>query len=382
MLNETLTVSGQQLVKFFTNEEKEIAKYGEMNSKLSKIKVKEKLAGRWYRLMIRMFMNLGPVLIYFFAGILILNYDSTVTIGELAILVALMNKMYRPINQLMDIQENFVKGLALFSRVFEYLDLEIDIVNAENPLVLKVAKGQIEFKNVCFSYSKDKKVLNNLNFTVDKGEMVAIVGASGAGKSTIINLLTRMYDVTEGAILFDNRDLRELDLNFLRSQIGVVSQENYLFNGTIRENLLYANSDATEEELIEACEKAYIYNMINELPEKLDTIVGNRGVRLSGGEIQRISIARMLLKEPKLFVLDEATSALDSISENLIQKALEPILKETTSIVIAHRISTIIQADKIIVVESGEILEMGNHAQLIEKNGSYKKLYDTQFDNL
>ena len=218
-----------------------------------------------------------------------------------------------------------------------------------------------------------------MSFTLHSGDCIAIVGPSGSGKSTIVNLIPRLWDVTDGSVCFDGRDVRDWTLHSLRSEVGVVTQETYLFNGTIRENLLYARPEATEEEMIEACRQANIYDFIEKQPEGLDTMVGNRGLKLSGGEKQRISIARALLKDPALLIFDEATSALDSISEAAIQAAINPLIEERTSILIAHRLSTILAADEILVVRDGEIVERGKHKDLVHAGGTYQELYETQF---
>ena len=239
--------------------------------------------------------------------------------------------------------------------------------------------GLVEFKNVNFHYNEDKPILRNISFTVEPGRSVAIVGPSGAGKSTVINLIPRLFDVVDGEILLDRRDVREYDLVWLRSNIGLVTQDTYLFNGTVRENLLYAFPDAAEELIVKACGEANIHDFIMSLPNGYDTEVGNRGIKLSGGERQRLSIARVILKNPGFIILDEATSSLDSISENLIQNAIEPLLKGKTSIVIAHRLSTIMACDEILVISEGRLVERGSHAGLLALNGVYRELYETQF---
>jgi len=232
---------------------------------------------------------------------------------------------------------------------------------------------------VKFSYDSERQILKDVSFDLKSGDCIAIVGPSGSGKSTMINLIPRLYDAQGGTITFGGIDVRKLDLAFLRKNVGIVSQETYLFNGTIRDNLLYARFDASEEELIEACRKANIYDFIQAQEKGLDTMVGNRGLKLSGGEKQRISIARVLLKDPALLIFDEATSALDSISEQKIQDAIEPLIAERTSILIAHRLSTILAADEILVVKDGEIAERGKHADLVKAGGVYTDLYETQF---
>lgn len=240
-------------------------------------------------------------------------------------------------------------------------------------------KTDIVYDHVSFSYSPDKPLLTDINFTVPGGSMYAIVGPSGSGKSTVVNLIPRLYDVDGGSVSIGGYDVRKIDLKYLRESIGVVTQDTYLFNGTIRDNLLYAKDDASDEELERACKIANIHEYISSQPDGYDTVVGNRGLKLSGGEKQRLSIARVILKDPKILILDEATSALDSISENAIQDALETLMKGRTSIVIAHRLSTILKADKILVVNHGVIEEQGTHEELLEMNGTYRELYETQF---
>ena len=243
----------------------------------------------------------------------------------------------------------------------------------------KQADGSVEFRHVGFSYDGEKQILKDVSFKLDSGRSVAIVGPSGSGKSTIVNLIPRLYDVDTGEVLFDGVDVRKLDLEFLRKNIGVVTQETYLFNGTIRDNLLYVCPDATEEELREACGKANILDFIDAQEKGFDTLVGNRGLKLSGGEKQRISIARVLLRKPALLIFDEATASLDSISEAKIQEAIDPLVTSCTSILIAHRLSTILAADEIIVVKAGEIVERGTHKELVGAGGVYTELYETQF---
>ena len=229
-----------------------------------------------------------------------------------------------------------------------------------------------------FAYDPEQPILKNVSFTLAAGKSIAIVGPSGAGKSTIINLIPRLYDVTGGRVLFDGIDVRSLDTTYLRSNVGVVTQDAYLFNSTIRDNLLYAKPDATEAELIEACQKAHIHDFISRQPDGYDAMVGNRGLKLSGGEKQRLSIARVLLKDPAVLIFDEATSSLDSISENLIQEAITPLIASRTSIIIAHRLSTVMAADEILVLANGEIVERGVHSRLAGAGGLYTELYETQ----
>lgn len=379
ILNETLSVSGQLLVKLFGREKYEFNRYKEANYRMIRLNIKESMAGRWFMVIINTFSSVGPMLLYLVGGILMMKYDSTLTVGDISVLVGLLAKMYGPVNSLLNIQVEWIRSMALFTRIFEYFDMPIEIKNAEDAIVPKGAEGNVEFQHVEFSYGEDRKILKDINFKLDSGNSIAIVGPSGSGKSTLVNLIPRLYDVSGGQVTFDGVDVRKLDLEYLRENIGIVSQETYLFNGTIRENLLYAKPDATEEEIIEACKKANIYDFIEKQENGLETVVGNRGLKLSGGEKQRISIARVLLKDPVLFIFDEATASLDSISESKIQEAIDPIINSKTSILIAHRLSTILAADEILVVKDGVIAERGVHSELVKAGGIYTELYETQF---
>ena len=381
ILNETLSVSGQLLVKLFCKEDYEYQKYKNVNHKMIRLNIKERMAGRWFWVLISSFSSVGPMLLYLVGGILIMKYDSSLTVGDITVLVALLGRMYGPVNTLLNFQVEWIRSMALFTRIFDYFDMPVEIQNAPDAITPAKASGEVEFRGVNFSYSPERQILKNIEFKLQSGHSVAIVGPSGSGKSTIINLIPRLYDLKEGqgAVLFDGVDVRKLDLAFLRENVGIVSQETYLFNGTIRDNLLYAKPDATEEELIEACRKANIYDFIEKQEKGLDAVVGNRGLKLSGGEKQRLSIARVLLKDPALLIFDEATSSLDSISESKIQEAIDPIIASRTSILIAHRLSTILAADEILVVKDGEIVERGVHADLVKAGGTYTELYETQF---
>ncbi len=380
VINETLSVSGSMLVKIFTREEKEYDNFVRLNEDVTQISLKEQRSGRWFRVAMGMFTQLGPLLIYLAGGYFMISQpDSTLSVGTITATVALINRLYRPVESLLDLGVSFTRSLALFTRIFDYLDRPITITNPENGLKPEMEKQDIVYEHVEFYYSEDKPLLTDVNFTVPGGKMYAIVGPSGSGKSTVVNMIPRLYDAISGTVSVNGVDVKDIDLPYLRSNIGVVTQDTYLFNGTIRENLLYAKEDATEEEIIEACRKASIYDFICRQPKGLDTEVGNRGLKLSGGEKQRISIARVILKDPKILILDEATSALDSISENAIQGALETMMVGRTSIVIAHRLSTILKADQILVVSDGVIAEQGTHEELLAMNGVYRDLYETQF---
>ena len=379
ILNETMSVSGQLLVKLFCKEKHEYDRYVSANGRMIKLNIKERMAGRWFFVVLSTVTNIGPMILYLVGGILIMQYDSDLTPGDLTVLVALLGRTYMPVNNLLNIQVDWMRSMALFTRIFEYFDMPVEIQDAPDAVTPESTNGEVDFSHVDFSYDPERQILKDISFHLDSGHSVAIVGPSGSGKSTIINLIPRLYDVQSGEVKFGGTDVRKLSLEFLRRNVGIVSQETYLFNGTIRENLLYAKSDATEEEMIEACKKANIYDFIQSQETGLDTMVGNRGLKLSGGEKQRISIARVLLKDPALLIFDEATSALDSISESKIQEAIDPIIEERTSILIAHRLSTILAADEILVVKDGEIVERGQHKDLVKLGGVYTELYNTQF---
>ncbi|MCR5093978.1 MAG: ABC transporter ATP-binding protein/permease [Lachnospiraceae bacterium] len=380
LINESLSVSGSMLVKLFTREEKEYGRFVRVNSELTALNLKEQRSGSWFRVVMGMFTQVGPLLIYFAGGYLIISkMDTGLTVGTITAMVALINRLYRPVQELLNLQVEFTRSLALFTRIFDYFDMKSSIVSPENGQKPDVTCRDIVYDHVSFAYDPEIPILKDVNFTVPGGRMYAIVGPSGSGKSTVVNLIPRLYDVLSGAVRIGDTDVREFDLAYLRSVIGVVTQETYLFNGTIRENLLYAKEDATEEELQEACRSANIHDFIVSQPDGYDTMVGNRGLKLSGGEKQRLSIARVILKDPRILILDEATSALDSISENAIQEALELLMKGRTSIVIAHRLSTILKADSILVVKDGVIAEQGDHESLLALGGVYKELYETQF---
>ena len=380
IINETLSVSGSLLVKLFTREAEEYEHFERVNGESMRLSLKESRSGKWFFVVMGMFTQVGPLLIYFAGGLLMLNYvDPTLTVGIITATVALVNRLYRPVESMLNVGVDFTRSLALFTRIFDYLDRPITIRSPENGQKPDLARQDIVYDHVQFSYVPDNPLLTDVSFTVPGGKMYAIVGPSGSGKSTVVNLLPRLYDVDGGAVTVGGVDVRDMDLAWLRGQIGVVTQDTYLFNGTILENLRYAKQDATMEEIEAACRKASIHDFIAAQPQGYDTQVGNRGLKLSGGEKQRISIARVILKDPAILILDEATSALDSISENAIQEALETMMEGRTSIVIAHRLSTILKADRILVVSDGVISEQGTHEELLSRAGVYRQLYETQF---
>ena len=380
LINETLSVSGSLLVKLFTREKREYERFVNVNEEVTQLALREQNSGRWFRVVMGMFTQLGPLLIYFAGGYLIISHlDAGLTVGTITATVSLINRLYRPVESLLNIHVDFTRSLALFTRIFDYFDMPNPIQSPENGQRPDVTDADIVYEHVAFSYDPEKPLLTDVDFTVPGGRMYAIVGPSGSGKSTVVNLIPRLYDVLSGSVKIAGVDVRDFDLSYLRSQIGVVTQDSYLFNGTIRENLLYAKEDATQEEIDAACYIANLEDFIDAQPEGYDTMVGNRGLKLSGGEKQRLSIARVILKDPKILILDEATSALDSITENAIQEALEALMEGRTSIVIAHRLSTILKADRILVVKDGVIAESGTHEELLARGGTYRELYETQF---
>ncbi len=383
LINETLSVSGSLLTKLFTREKSEYDRFVKVNKEVTDLGLQEQLSGRAFRMMMGIFTQLGPLLIYFAGGYFIIAMgDSALTVGTITAMVALVNRLYRPVESLLNIQVDFTRSLALFTRIFDYFDREVEITSPKNAKRPNLKNADIVFEHVRFGYTEDVEILHDINFTVKSGETAAIVGPSGSGKSTVINFIPRLWDVDGGKVTIGGVDVRDFDLQYLREQIGMVSQDTYLFNGTIRENLLYAKPDATQEEIENACKAAFIHDFIIQQPEGYETSVGNRGLKLSGGEKQRLSIARVILKNPTILILDEATSALDSISESAIQDALEMLMKDRTSIVIAHRLSTIMEADKILALSDGVIAQCGKHEELIEQGGIYKQLFDTQFGRM
>ncbi len=382
LLGETLSESGILLVWLFGKQKRESDRFKSISSDLYSLNIKEMLAGRSFFMFMNIFTNFGPLLLYLVGGILMLRMEGgpQVTVGEITAAIAILGRIYRPVNELMNVSVDLTRSLALFERIFSTLDMVPSIVDKEGATAPEVIRGEIEYDDVRFSYKSDSpEILKGVSFHVEPGETYALVGSSGAGKSTLISLVPRLYDVNSGAIRMDGKDLRDWPLQELRDHIGFVTQDTFLFNDTIRENLLYAKPDATDEELMDACRRAGIAEFIEGLADGLSTYVGNRGVRLSGGEKQRLSLARVILKDPEVILLDEATASLDSVSESRIQEALEPLLKEKTSLVVAHRLSTILDADRILVLQDGLICDAGTHAELLEKSEAYRTFYETQF---
>lgn len=374
LILETLQISGITLVKLFNREKDQAKRFHEYNQDVTRLEIQESLAGRWFFMVMSTLAALGPMVLYLVGGYLIITTER-MTVGSLVMFVSLLSRLYGPVTGFANLSVDITRSLALFQRIFDYLDLDLEKDSGNQQPALT---GQISFRDVSFSYG-EKEILRDIDLEVEPGKMVAIVGRSGAGKSTLTNLIPRLYDVSEGQILFDGIDARDIDLGHLRGHIGMVTQDTHLFNRTIRENLLFANRDATQEELEIAAKQAQIHELITSLADGYDSLVGERGVKLSGGERQRLSIARALLKDPTIVIMDEATSSLDSLSEAAIQTAIKPLLESRTSLVIAHRLSTIMQADAIVVLDDGKIIEQGRHQELLDKGGLYKEIFDTQF---
>ena len=377
ILQETLSVGGYILMKVFGQEKAERERFSEKNREVMRLQIRQALVGRWYFMIMGLFGTLGPALVYWMGGWLVLR--DTMTVGTVVAFVAYLSRLYGPASSLASVHVDVTASLALFERIFQYLDMDSDIADAPDAYPLPKGRSRVEFQDVSFHYREGHTVLEDVSFTVEPGQMVALVGPSGAGKTTITYLLPRFYDPASGRILLDDHDIRDVTLESLRRQIGVVTQDTFVYHDSVKQNLLYANPDATQEELEEACRDAQLYEAIMAMPWGFDTIVGERGYRLSGGERQRLAIARVILADSRVIILDEATSSLDSVSERLIQRALEPLLKERTALVIAHRLSTVLNAHQILVVDHGRIAERGTHQQLLERGSLYAELYQAQF---
>ncbi len=421
-MNETMNVSGALLVKLFGRENYELERFSEDAEGVRDIGVQQAVVMRWFFMLLGIVSAIGTALVYMVGGHMVLA--GTFTIGTIVAFAAYLGQLYGPLTSLTTAPVEFAQSMVSFERVFEVLDTPVEIQERPDALALERVNGRIEFDQVCFDYEyldegksaglqevvrygwrgggeallqrgkeqvdtdiggeenaeeRQRWALKNVTFTIEPGQLAALVGPSGAGKTTITYMIPRLYDSTDGKVKVDGHDIRQVTLQSLADNIGMVTQETYLFYDTIRANLVYANPKASDEQMVAAARAANIHDFIFGLPDGYDTVVGERGYRLSGGERQRIAIARVLLKDARILVLDEATSSLDSLSEALIQEALTRLMKGRTSLVIAHRLSTILAADVILVMEHGRLVEQGTHGELLAQNGLYAELFETQY---
>jgi ATP-binding cassette, subfamily B, bacterial len=405
LTEETLSVSGVLLSKVFDRQQAGIEQYREENRRLADLQVRQQMVGRGFFAVVQTFFSVTPAAVYLVAGLLISGGSTSLSAGTIVAFTALQTRLLFPVGSLLQVSTEVQSSLALFERVFQYLDLEHDIVDSPDAVALPrdAVQGRIAFRNVSFRYDEPRLppaleevaadgngataapvpprlwTLEDIDLEIEPGQLAAVVGPSGAGKTTLAYLVPRLYDVNSGAVEIDGLDVRKLRLSSLADLIGMVTQETYLFHASVRQNLLYARPDASEDELEAAARAAHIHERVVELDEGYDTLVGERGYRMSGGEKQRLAIARVLLKDPRVLILDEATSALDTASERLVQTALEPLMAGRTTIAIAHRLSTILRADVIFVLDRGRLVERGTHEELLIRGGLYAGLYAQQF---
>jgi ATP-binding cassette, subfamily B, bacterial len=408
---ETLSVSGILLNKVFGRREEDVARFRRENRRLADLAIRQEMVGRTLFAVIGAFFSGAPALVYLIAGLVLAHGNLGITAGTIVAFTTLQSRLFFPIGSMLQVSVEIQASLALFERIFDYLRMPQDIVDAPDARHLdpNTVRGAVKLDNVSFRYDRNAFgeiepdvelpvasgngaapvdgeaprpwALDDVSFDVRPGQLAAIVGPSGAGKTTISYLIPRLYDVTRGAVLLDDIDVRQLALDSIADAIGMVTQETYLFHASVRRNLLYAKPDATDEEMEAAARAAFIHDRIMELDDGYDTIVGERGYRMSGGEKQRLAIARVVLKSPRVLILDEATSALDTTSERLVQAALRPLMKARTTIAIAHRLSTILAADVIFVIDRGRLIEQGTHEELLRRGGMYQRLYEQQFQS-
>ncbi|HZB83954.1 MAG TPA: ABC transporter ATP-binding protein [Rubrobacteraceae bacterium] len=398
---ESLSVSGILLAKVFGRQQREIDRYRTENTRQANLQVRQAMVGRSFFALTQAFFGVSPALLYLVAGLELQGGSGAISAGTLVAFTTLQTRLLMPINQLLQVSVDVQSSLALFGRIFEYLDLRPQVVDAPDAIVLDPAqvRGEVALEDVYFRYGPSERdspapgpeygygavpdgggwALQGVSLSIEPGQLAALVGPSGAGKTTISYLIPRLYDVTSGAVRIDGYDVRKLSMASLASICGVVTQESYLFHATVRENLRYGRPEASDAEVEAAARAAYIHDRISALPQGYGTVVGERGYRFSGGERQRLAIARVILKDPRVLLLDEATSALDTESERIVQQALDSLMQGRTSLVIAHRLSTIRTADVIFVIERGRVVERGTHGELLAYGGLYARLYEEQF---
>ena len=419
---ETLSVSGILLTKAFGRQRHEIGRFRDENQRLANLEIRQSMIGRFFFAIVQIFFSIMPALVYLVAGVVIVYQGARIDPGTIVAFTTLQSRLFFPIGSMLQVSVEIQGSMALFDRIFEYLDMSHEIV--DSPAARDVPKdsvrGGVRFRDVYFRYdapppeeeARDERgngrgegalavttpeamalsaslpdgerlprpwTLESVDFEIEPGQLAALVGPSGAGKTTITYLVPRFYDVDNGSVEIDGTDVREIRLSSLGEIIGMVTQETYLFHTSIRQNLLYGKPDATQEEIEAAARAAFIHDRIMEMPDAYDTVVGERGYRMSGGEKQRLAIARVVLKDPRILILDEATSSLDTTSERLVQEALRPLMRGRTTLAIAHRLSTILAADVIFVMDRGRVVERGTHAELLELGGLYARLYEQQF---
>ena len=372
LVQESLSVSGILLGKTMGRAGDLALRFDAESERLAGLEVRSRMTGRWMMAAIQTTFAVMPALVYLFAGWTISRGSDSITIGTLVAFTTLQTRLFFPIGSLLGVQIEVQSSLALCDRIFEYRDQRVDIVVGTR--TLERPRGDVAFEDVWFGYEKDSWTLEDVSFAVPAGTKTALVGETGSGKTTCAYLVARLYDATQGTVTIDGVDVRELDFRSLTESVGVVSQETYLFHATVRENLRFARPEATDEEIESAAAAAQLHELISTLPEGYDTIVGERGYRFSGGEKQRIAIARTVLRNPPVLVLDEATSSLDTQTERAVQAALERLAEGRTVIAIAHRLSTVRDADQIVVIDRGRVVERGTHEELLSLGGRYAAL--------